>query len=90
MEESVCIICDERGDKEIREIQKAAINNLVESSKKRCDQKYKKFQKLNTATIHRACQDNYNRESAIKSYLQSRHRKSVDVKQILKRFYIRF
>ncbi|GBP58440.1 hypothetical protein EVAR_36912_1 [Eumeta japonica] len=72
MEESVCIICNKSDDKQVYEIKKTALNRLVASSKKRIDNKYKKFETLTSALIHRTCQSHYNDETAIAAFCSSR------------------
>ena len=76
MDESVCIICNKADDKQVYAIKKAALNRLVVSSKKRIDNKYKKFETLTSAFIHRSCQSQYNDETAIATFCSSRQKKS--------------
>ncbi|KAJ8708201.1 hypothetical protein PYW07_010326 [Mythimna separata] len=82
MEESVCIICNKSDDKQVYEIKKTALNRLVASSKKRIDNRYKKFVTLTSALIHRTCQSHYNDETAIATFCSSRRKKSQEGKQI--------
>lgn len=84
MDESVCIICNKADDKPICEIKKTALNRLVGSSKKRIDNKYKKFETMTSAFIHRTCQSQYNNETAIAVFCSSRSRKSKEGKEINK------
>ncbi|KAJ8705239.1 hypothetical protein PYW07_011066 [Mythimna separata] len=84
MEESVYIICNKSDDKQVYEIKKTALNRLVASSKKRIDNRYKKFETLTSALIHRTCQSHYNDETAIATFCSSRRKKSQEGKQINK------
>lgn len=65
MDDPVCLICKKSEGGEFRRIQRQALTKLIESSKKRRDQKYRTWENLNSATIHRKCSDLYNRDSAI-------------------------
>lgn len=84
MDGSVCIICNKSDDKQVYEIKKSALNRLVASSKKRVDNKYKKFGTLTSAFIHRTCQTYYNDEAAIATFCSSRRKKSQERKEINK------
>lgn len=83
MEEAVCIICNEKTDN-LCNIKSRGLERLVESSKKRNDNKYKKFEKATSAFIHKNCQSSYNNETMINSARASKQRKSVESRAISK------
>lgn len=66
MADPVCIICEEAGG-ELRNIQRAAINTLIESSRKRRSQKHLIWSTLTSAFAHKTCIASFNRESSIKA-----------------------
>lgn len=86
MDESViiCFICNKADDKLVYAIKKAALNRLVVSSKKRIDNKYKKFETLTSAFIHRSCQSQYNDDTAIATFCSSRYKKAKEGKEVIK------
>lgn len=61
-----CIICNS-SDGNLIQIKQRAIDGLIDSSKKRRDQRYKTFGKYNVASIHDSCRKNYNRSTSIEA-----------------------
>lgn len=80
----ICLICNKADDKLVYAIKKAALNRLVVSSKKRIDNKYKKFETLTSAFIHRSCQSQYNDDTAIATFCSSRYKKAKEGKEVIK------
>jgi len=66
------------------EIKKGALGRLVNSSKKRVDNKHKKLEKMASVFIHQTCQVMYNSETAIAAHRESLNRKSIEGKRINK------
>lgn len=71
MDKQICIICNEEKEKAVIVIKQTAINRLVDSSKKRLDNKFKVFEKLTSAWAHNACLSSYNSDSKIESARRS-------------------
>lgn len=84
MASSACVLCGLAREKDMYEIKEQAINRLVESSKRRIDNKYKVLQKLTSAFVHRGCQSTYNNERSISTYISSKQRNSTNKKIYIK------
>lgn len=65
--ERICIICDKPHNTTSIDIDKAKINTLINSSKKRCDNKYFKFLSCTQLTVHKSCFNHYNEHSRIET-----------------------
>lgn len=83
MDGPACIICEEPGG-DLRMIQEIAINKLIDSSKRRRDQKLKKWIKMTSASVHKRCSDTYIRDSAINSAAAEYSKKCIQGKNIVK------
>lgn len=78
-----CIICDKTGNDCII-IKSTAIQTLIESSKKRRDNKYKLWSRLTSAYVHTTCSKTYNKESSIQSAISTGSKRAKEGKKIIK------
>lgn len=86
MNDPVCIICDNEREGELRTIYKAALNTLIESSKRRRDnRKHESWAKLDSATVHKSCSKWYNSEAAINIAAAAFAQKGIEGRMIKKK-----
>lgn len=80
MGDAVCVICDDPAG-ELMNVQTRAIQTLIASSKRRRDNKYKIFERMESLLAHKNCSKNYNREKSIQAAAKQLTQKLVDGKK---------
>lgn len=78
-----CIICNEPGSN-LRKIERTALDNLIQSSKRRKDQKYRTWSTFSSAFVHKSCSTKYNRTTNVQQAVGEQSKKSIDGKNIVK------